>query len=309
MRPFSPRAVIREVGLRDGLQAESVTLTTAEKKLLYDALVAAGVTRMEVTSFVSPTAIPQLSDAEAFLGLIGPHPTVHLSALVPNPRGLERALAAGIDEATVFLSASETHNRANVKRTVDESLEGAKEVAHVAAGAKLPHSAVIATSFGCPYEGPQDPVRVTELALRLREMGFHPIFFGDTIGAASPTAVARLLDGLANRLAVRETGLHFHNTRGAALANILMGLEHGVDLFDASVGGMGGCPYAPGATGNVATEDVLAMLEGMGIETGIHLQGLVRAALVAQRLVGRELPSSSLRAFDVEKGVWTTHAH
>lgn len=310
MKSYADRAIVREVGLRDGLQAEDARLDVEAKKRLYDALVAAGERHIEITSFVSPRAIPQLADAEALLEAVGPHPDVGISALVPNVRGAERALKAGVDEITVFLSASETHNQENVNQSVAASLENARAIsALVREAGTVAASAVIATSFACPYEGPQDPQKVSELAFRLREMGFHPILFGDTIGAASPSDVARLLDQLSRHLPVRETGLHFHNTRGAALAGVLVGLDYGVALFDGSVGGMGGCPYAPGATGNVATEDIVAMLEGMDIHTGIDLAALVRAAHLAEGLVGRMLPSATARAFDAERGAWKSDVH
>ena len=309
VRSFPPRITLREVGLRDGLQAEAARLDLGAKLRLYRALVRAGHTRIEATSFVSAKAIPQLADAAGFLAAIGPHPEVQLSALVPNLTGAERAVAAGVDEVTVFLSASETHNRHNVRRSVAESLAQAEAVAGAPATSGVVRSAVIATAFACPYEGPQDPQKVAELARRLREMGYAPILFGDTIGAANPTMVSRLLEATERHLPVREIGLHFHNTRGAALANILVGLEHGVTLFDASVGGMGGCPYAPGATGNVASEDVVAMVEGMGVATQIDLARLIEAAALAQELVGRELPSACLKAFDLGEGTWAAYAH
>ncbi len=281
----------------------------ADKVALYQALVSAGLTRIEVTSFVAPKAIPQLADAAQFVAALGPHPDVWLSALTPNLTGAERAVAAGMDEVTVFLSASETHNRHNVRRSVQQSLSQAAEVAEALEGASVVRSAVIATAFDCPYEGPQDAQKVAELARRLREMGYAPILFGDTIGAANPLSVSRLLEATERHLPVREIGLHFHNTRDSALANLLVGLEHGITLFDGAVGGMGGCPYAPGATGNVASEDVVAMVEAMGITTGVDLAKLVAAAALAQDLVGRQLPSACLKAFDRTQGTWAAYAH
>ncbi|MHB1505422.1 MAG: hydroxymethylglutaryl-CoA lyase [Sulfobacillus sp.] len=304
-----PRITLREVGLRDGLQAESAILSLADKVALYQALVGAGLTRIEATSFVAAKAIPQLADAGQFLAAVGPHPDVWLSALAPNLTGAERAVAAGVDEVTVFLSASETHNRHNVRRSVQQSLSQAADIASALAGSQVVRSAVIATAFDCPYEGPQDAAKVAELARRLREMGYAPILFGDTIGAANPVTVSRLLEATERHLPVREIGLHFHNTRDSALANLLVGLEHGVTLFDAAVGGMGGCPYAPGATGNVASEDVVAMVEAMGITTGVDLAKVIAAAALAQDLVGRQLPSACLRAFDRVQGTWTAYGH
>jgi len=302
-------ATVREVGLRDGLQAEETIVPVEGKLRLYRALVAAGVERIEVTSFVAPRAIPQTADAEALLAAIGAHPGVSLSALVPNVRGLERALASGVDEVSVFLSASESHNRSNVNRTVEESLAGAADIARLAKEGAVLASAVIATSFSCPFEGRQEPARVAGIARRLHDLGFAPILFGDTIGAASPTDVLRLLDAVSPHIGTGEIGLHFHNTRGLAPANILAGLERGVSLFDASVGGLGGCPYAPGATGNVATEDVAGLFEGMGIFTGLDLSSLVTAGRLAASLVGHSPESFADRAFDTEKGVWAAYAH
>lgn len=302
-------ATIREVGLRDGLQAEETIVPVEGKLRLYRAMVAAGAKRIEVTSFVAPSAIPQTADAEALLEAIGEHPGVRLSALLPNVRGLERALSSCVDEVTVFLSASEAHNRSNVNRSVEESLAGAAEIARRVRERSFPASAVIATSFSCPFEGYQEPEKVARIAERLHDMGFTPILFGDTIGAASPTDVFRLLEAVTRRVGTDEMGLHFHNTRGAAPANILAGLEAGVSLFDASVGGLGGCPYAPGATGNVATEDVVGLLDGMGIRSGFDMALLVAAGNLAGNLVGHSPESFAARAFDAEKGVWAAYAH
>lgn len=309
MERLPTEVTIREVGLRDGLQAEERILSVGQKLSLYGALVDAGARRLEVTSFVSPKAIPQLADAEELVRAIGDHPDVHLSALVPNVRGAERALASDVDEVTVFLSASEAHNRENVKCAVAESLAAAGEVAQLARDASFPASAVIATSYFCPFAGHQEPAQVADIAHQLFDLGFAPILFGDTIGAAAPSDVHALLDRVLTFIPVPAVGLHFHNTRGTAPANILAGLERGVTLFDASVGGLGGCPYAPGATGNVATEDVVGMMAGMGIATGFNLVRLVKAGHFAAELVGHPAESFASRAFDAEKGVWAAYAH
>jgi hydroxymethylglutaryl-CoA lyase len=295
MTHLPSRVTVREVGPRDGLQAEDAFVPTEGKVRLVRALVAAGFRRIEVTSFVRPDAIPQLRDAEALLAALGPHEGVVFSALVPNARGAERALAAGVDELTVFLSASEGHNRANVRMSVAESLAAVAEVVRVVGG-RRPVSGVVATSFHCPFDGPTKPERVAEIARRLHDLGVDPILFGDTIGLADPVGVSRLVRAVRAAVPDARIGLHFHDTHGRATANILAGLLEGVDLFDASVGGLGGCPYAPGASGNVASEDVVAMLGAMGIETGIDLDRLLAASRLAEELVGRPLTAHVLQA-------------
>lgn len=293
-----PKCVtLRDVGPRDGLQAESVVISTERKRELIRALVASGVKHIEVTSFVHPKAIPQLSDAEAVVAALPAQAGVHYSALVPNRRGAERALQTPIHEVTVFLSATESHNQNNVRQTVAESLTAAQEVAEVWLGADRQLSAVIATSFGCPFEGAVDPSRVVETARHLAKLGCSFILLGDTIGVAQPLQVRDLVRRLQDALPDTRFGLHFHNTRDRALANILAGLEQGIDLFDGSVGGMGGCPYAPGATGNVATEDVADLMEAMGIQTGIDIAALAAVAAEAEAWIGHVLPSAILRVW------------
>ncbi len=297
MRRELPRAVeIREVGPRDGLQNEP-TLPVADRVRLIDALSATGLRRIEAASFVSPTAIPPMAGAEEVMARIERAPGVVYSALVPNVKGAERALAARADELEVVVSASETHNRKNVRRGVDESLAGARELIGIAQGAAVPVEAIVSTAFGCPYEGDVPPARVADVAAALRDAGSDRLSFGDTTGMATPRRVDEVLDALAGEgIAPDEIGLHLHNTRGTGLANVLAGLERGVVRFDASIGGLGGCPYAPGATGNVVTEDLVHMLQDMGIETGVDLEALVEVAHLAEALVGRELPGQLLRA-------------
>jgi len=294
---------LREVGLRDGLQAEERVLSPEEKAALLQALRDTGLSRLEVTSFVHPRAIPQLGDAEAFLDVAEKPPGQVWSALVPNRRGAERAAARPIvDEWTFFLSASERHNQANVRMSVEASMRAAAEVADAAQGAGRRTSAVVATSFVCPYAGPTPPGDVVGLARRLFALGYRTLLFGDTIGAASPTMVRRLVRELRAALPDAELGLHFHNTRGQAPANALAGFTEGVRLFDGSIGGMGGCPYAPGATGNVATEDLAWLFEAEGHATGLDLARLARAARTAETLVGRRLPGAVMRTFDAAPG-------
>ncbi|AGZ38324.1 hydroxymethylglutaryl-CoA lyase [Actinoplanes friuliensis] len=280
---------IREVAPRDGLQNEE-PIATDHKVRLIDALSRTGVQRIEAVSFVHPKAIPQMADADEVWARSWHNPDVRYSALIPNTRGAERAIRAGFREIEVVVSASDTHNRRNLNRSTDESLDditGLIPLIH-AAGATL--EVIVATSFGCPFEGDIDPKRVASIVERVRADGADRIAFGDTTGMATPRRVRDLLSG------VRPDLLHFHNTRGTGLANVLTALELGVTEFDASVGGIGGCPYAPGASGNIATEEVVHMLEDMGISTGIDLEKLIAVAELAEGLLGRTLPSGVLRA-------------
>ncbi|NUR71950.1 MAG: hydroxymethylglutaryl-CoA lyase [Hamadaea sp.] len=286
------RVSIREVGPRDGLQNEEPVPTAAKVELI-DALSATGVGRIEAVSFVHPKAIPQMADADEVWAKITRNPAVRYSALVPNVRGAQRAIAAGFTEVEVVISASDTHNRRNINRSTDESLADLLELIEILHAGGATAELIIATSFGCPYEGDIDPNRVASIVEKAVGMGVDRVAFGDTTGMATPRRVRDVLDRVN-----REKPLlcHFHNTRGTGLANILTALELGITEFDASVGGLGGCPYAPGATGNVATEEVVHMLHDMGYETGIDLDKLVEVAESAQRIVGRELPSGVLRA-------------
>jgi hydroxymethylglutaryl-CoA lyase len=293
-RALPARAEIREVGPRDGLQNEA-PIPVADRVRLVNALSATGVRRIEAASFVKPEAIPPMAGADEVLAAIDRRPGVVYSALVPNRRGAERAVAAGADELEFVVSASETHNGKNVNRSVDESLADAAVLVGLAHDAGVPVEAIVSTSFGCPYEGDVPPARVAALARRLVDVGADRCSFGDTTGMATPRRVDLVLDALAVE-GISNVGLHFHNTRGTGLANVLAGLERGVTRFDASVGGLGGCPYAPGATGNIVTEDLVHMLGDMGIATGIDLDKLIGAARLAEELVGRELPSQVLRA-------------
>jgi len=280
---------IREVAPRDGLQNEEPIPTDAKVRLI-DALSGTGVQRIEAVSFVHPKAIPQMADADEVWARAWHNPGIRYSALIPNSRGAERAIKAGFREIAVVVSASDTHNRRNLNRSTDESL------ADIAALIPLVHAAgatlevIVATSFGCPFEGDIDPDRVASIVERVRAGGADRIAFGDTTGMATPRRVRDLLS------AVRPDLLHFHNTRGTGLANVLTALDLGVTEFDASVGGIGGCPYAPGASGNIATEEVVHMLEDMGIATGIDLESLIEVAELAEKLLGRTLPSGVLRA-------------
>jgi len=286
---------IREVGPRDGLQNEAPVPTAAKVRLL-DALSRTGVRRIEAVSFVHPKAIPQMADADEVWSAAAKVPGVRYSALVPNSRGAQRALAAGFTELEVVVSASDTHNRHNVNRSTEESLDDIARLIGEVHDAGATVEVVVSTSFGCPYEGEVPPARVAGMVDRVVADGADRVAFGDTTGMATPRRVSDLLDEVRPRHPSLPMLLHFHNTRGTALANILTALRYGIAEYDASVGGLGGCPYAPGATGNVATEEVVHMLHDMGIATGIDLDALIEAARLAQEIVGRELPSGVLRA-------------
>jgi hydroxymethylglutaryl-CoA lyase len=292
---FPNRVSIREVGPRDGLQNEEPVPTDAKVRLL-DALSGTGVGRIEAVSFVHPKAIPQMADADAVWAAVNRAPGVRYSALVPNVRGAERALEAGFREIEVVVSASDTHNRHNINRTTAESLDDIASLTALLHEQGATAEVIVATSFGCPYEGDVDPARVASIVDRVVADGADRVGFGDTTGMATPRRVVDVVGRVRERHPDLPVLLHFHNTRGTALANILAALQLGVTEFDASVGGLGGCPYAPGASGNVATEEVVHMLHDMGIETGIDLVTLLAVAREAERIVGRELPSGVLRA-------------
>ena len=292
-----PAAVeICEVGPRDGLQNEE-PIAVADRIRLIDALSATGLRRIEAASFVSPKAIPPMAGAGDVMAGITRAPGVVYRALVPNEKGAELAIAAGADELEVVVSASETHNAKNVKRSVDESVAGAAVLVGMAHDAGTPVDAIVSTAFGCPYEGDIEPAEAAAVARRLLDGGADGVSFGDTTGMATPRRVDLLLDELDRAgIAPDAIGLHFHNTRGTGLANVMAGLQRGVRRFDASIGGLGGCPYAPGATGNVVTEDLVHMLDDMEIETGVDLDALIGCAHLAQDLVGRELPGQVMRS-------------
>ncbi len=269
---------------------------------LIDQLARTGLKRLEVTSFVRADVIPQLADAEQVLDRIDPPTDVAISVLIPNEKGLENALRQRerFQEINVFLSASETHNRKNVNRSIEESLTGLEAVLARARGEGLRCEGVISTSFGCPYEGHVPPERVFEIAGRLKAAGAEEIGFGDTTGMANPAQVRDFFPAARDALPGVELTAHFHNTRGQGLANVLAALEAGVESFESSFGELGGCPVPPGATGNIATEDLVSMLHEMGIETGIELDRLVAAARAAQEVLGRPLGSHVLTAGPVE---------
>jgi hydroxymethylglutaryl-CoA lyase len=289
---------IREVGPRDGFQNEPEVIPTAEKVRLIDKLGRTGLKRIEVTSFVRPDVIPQLADAEGVLDSISLPPDVAVSVLIPNERGLERALAHRdrFQEINGFLSASETHNQRNVGRAVGESLDGLRRTFARARQEGLRCEGVISTSFGCPYEGNVPVERVLEIALALATAGAQEVGFGDTTGMANPVQVREFFARALDELPDVELTAHFHNTRGQGLANVLAALESGVVSYESSFGELGGCPVPPGATGNIATEDLVSMLHEMGIATGVDLDRLIEASRAAQEVLGRPLGSHVLAA-------------
>jgi hydroxymethylglutaryl-CoA lyase len=293
---------IREVGPRDGFQNEPEVIPTEEKMRLIGMLADAGLKRIEVTSFVRPDVIPQLADGAELLSRFEPRKRVAYSVLIPNRKGLDNALKLRdrFQEANFFLSASETHNRKNVNRTIAESLADLEETIGAAREAGLRCEGVISTSFGCPYEGEVPPERVFEIAERLRDFGCEEVAFGDTTGMANPRQVGEFLTAARERLPDVELTAHFHNTRGQGLANVLAALEQGIDSFESSFGELGGCPVPPGSTGNISTEDLVSMLEEMGVRTGVDLPKLIAASAEAQKVLGRPLGAHLLTAGPID---------
>ncbi len=296
--------LVREVGPRDGFQNEPEVIATDDKVRLVELLAASGVPRLEVTSFVRADVVPQLADAAEVLGAARIPEDVSVSVLVPNERGLEGALALRerIDEVNLFLSATETHNRRNVNRSVEESLVAIERVVARARTEGLRCEGVISVAFGCPYEGEVSPDRVLAIAERLQAAGCEELAFGDTTGMANPRQVGEFFGLARKRLPDAQLTAHFHNTRGQGLANVLAALEAGVQSFESSFGELGGCPVPRGATGNIASEDLISMLHEMGYETGIDLEALLAAAREAQRVLGRPLSGHLLTAGPVDWG-------
>jgi hydroxymethylglutaryl-CoA lyase len=287
---------IVEVGPRDGLQNEAAQLSTADKVAFIDLLGDAGLRVIEATAFVSPRWVPQMADAAAVLAGITRREGVRYTALAPNLKGFERAVEAKVDEVAIFAAASEAFSRRNINQTIDESFETYSEVCAEAQRLHVPVRAYLSTSFGCPFEGKVDPGRVADLCARLLDMGAYEVGVSDTIGVAHPGQVRQVVRQLLHGLPADRLALHFHDTRGTALANTLAALDLGIRTFDASAGGLGGCPYAPGATGNLATEDLVYMLDGLGEHTGVDLDALMRASLFIEEKIGHRLPSRVLQA-------------
>ena len=290
------RIYLQEVGVRDGLQSEPKLVPTAQKIALIDTLAETGLAKIEVAAFVSPKAVPQMADAAEIFAGIKRVPGVVYSALVPNVKGAERAAACGADELNLILSASESHNRANVNRTTEESLAGFADILRVAKQAGMAVNGSLSTSFGCPFEGDIPAERVLYFIQRYADLGVDGVTLADTTGMAHPRQVRALTSEVLRRFPRLQITLHFHNTRGMGLANLMAALETGADRFDASLGGIGGCPFAPGATGNICTEDVAHMLQAMGYDSGVDLDKLLAVARRLPAIVGHEVPGQVAKA-------------
>ncbi len=296
------RVTIVEVGPRDGLQNERGVVPTTAKIAFVDALSSAGHGVIEVSAFVSPKWVPQMADASEVFAGITRRAGVRYPALVPNLAGLGRARAAGVTEIAIFAAASETFSQRNINQTIDQSLVTYKAVCDEALAAGMRVRGYLSTCFGCPFEGAVAPARVAEVSARLLDLGVFEVAISDTIGVAHPGQIPQVLDAVTARVPLAQVALHLHDTRGTALANVLAGLQYGVTIFDSAAGGLGGCPYAPGASGNLATEDLLYMLHGMGIETGVSLEGVVAASQTLRGTIDHPLPSRYLQAVEGLRG-------
>jgi len=285
-----------EVGPRDGLQNERAAITTADKIAFIDRLSDAGHQVIEVSAFVSPKWVPQMADATQVFAGITRRPGTRYTALVPNQQGLARAIDAKVDEVAVFAAASETFSRRNINQSIEQSLTTYAAVCADAAAAGLRVRGYLSTCFVCPFEGPIEPQRVADISARLLDIGVYQVAVSDTIGAAHPGMVPRVLDFVTKRVPIADVALHFHDTRGTALANVLAGLDYGVTTFDSSAGGLGGCPFAPGAAGNLATEDLLFMLNGLGVETGVSIDTVAAASRAIESKLDHPLASRFLQA-------------
>ena len=294
---YPASVTLYEVGPRDGLQNETARLPVEAKVRLIQALSACGLSRIEIGSFVRPDWIPQLADTDQVAQRLQRRAGLRYSALVPNRTGLDRAVSSGLREVAVFMSSSEAHNQKNTNKSIAESLEHFSAIVPAAKAQGLFVRAYLSTVWGCPYQGEVDPRRALEITQKLRAIGCDEISLGDTIGIGNPLQTRRIVAlFLEGGIEASRIALHLHDTNGTALANCLAGMELGITTFDTSVGGMGGCPYAPGAAGNLATEDLASMLEGMGIETGVDLEKLFAAGELAEELSGRKLPGRRLQA-------------
>jgi hydroxymethylglutaryl-CoA lyase len=297
------RITVVEVGPRDGLQNEHASISTADKISFVDRLSAADLPVIEVSAFVSAKWVPQMADAAEVFAGITRKPGIRYTALVPNIAGLERAVQAGVPEIAVFAAATETFSRKNINQSIDESLTTYQAVCERAIAAGLRVRGYLSTAFGCPFEGTVAPEQVAAVAVRLADLGVFEVAVSDTIGIAHPGQVPRVLEALLARLPVDRIALHFHDTRGTALANVLAALPFGIATFDASAGGLGGCPYAPGAAGNLATDDLIYMLDGLGIETGVSLAALSEASAFIGSKIDHRLPSRYAQAVAANRKV------
>jgi hydroxymethylglutaryl-CoA lyase len=290
------KVTVVEVGPRDGFQNEPGWISTENKIAIINRLSETGLTRIEATSFVHPKAVPQLADANEVIAGITRRPGVTYMALIPNLKGCQRAIDAGIDEVEPVVSASESHNKSNMNMSIAESLSAFRDVVELAKANNVPVRGGVATAFGCPFEGRVSPKSVERIVDAYLHMGVHEICLSDTIGTADPSLVMELVRMVTPKLNGADLGLHFHNTRGSGLANVLAGMLEGVSVFDASICGLGGCPFAPGATGNIATADLVNMLQSMGIETGVDLQALIDCERMVRDILGRELAGQVMKA-------------
>jgi hydroxymethylglutaryl-CoA lyase len=290
------KVTVVEVGPRDGLQNEKIALSTADKIAFVDKLSAAALPVIEVSAFVSPRWVPQMADASDVFAGITRRPGTRYTALVPNLAGLDRAIAAGVREVAIFAAATETFSRKNINQSIDDSLSTYRQVCDRALAAGLRVRGYLSTAFGCPYEGAVAPERVAEVTERIAELGVFEVAVSDTIGIAHPGQVPKVLEAVLSRVPAEKIALHFHDTRGTAIANVLTALPFGIATFDASTGGLGGCPYAPGAAGNLATDDLIYMLDGMGIETGVSLTAVSEASAFISARLDHPLPSRHFQA-------------
>jgi hydroxymethylglutaryl-CoA lyase len=296
------RVTVVEVGPRDGLQNERATVSTTDKIEFVNRLTAAGLPVIEVTAFVSPKWVPQMADAADVFAGITRRSGTRYTALVPNLAGLERAIASGVAEIAIFAASSETFSRKNINQGIDDSLATYKQVCDRAIAAGLRVRGYLSTAFGCPFEGRVDPARVADVAARLLDLGVFEVAISDTIGIAHPGQVPIVLDAVLARMPADKVALHFHDTRGTALANVLASLHYGIAIYDASSGGLGGCPYAPGAAGNLATDDLIYMLDGLGIETGVSLAAIGEASAFIAAKIDHRLPSRYAQALRASRG-------
>jgi isopropylmalate/homocitrate/citramalate synthase len=301
------RVTVYEVGPRDGLQNESATVPTEAKIAYINMLSEAGLRFVEATSFVSPRAIPQLGDAADVMAGITRHPGTRYPVLVPNEKGMVRALQAGVADVAVFTAASESFTRANINSTIAESIESFKPVLRLAQAEGINVRGYVSTAFGCPYEGHVPPAKVREVALMLADIGVGELSLGDTIGVATPGSTVEVLTEVASEFEMSRLAVHFHDTRGTALANVLAALQMGISTVDSSSAGLGGCPYAPGAAGNLATEDLIYMLDGMGIETGVDLPKLADASRYIMNVLRKPPASKYLQAHISQMGSANAH--
>lgn len=293
---FPEKVRIVEVGTRDGFQSQAAWIPTEAKIAVLNGLIGAGLRDFEATSFVSPRAVPQLRDGAEVLAGVRRAPGVHLAALVPNAKGAEAAVAAGVSAMVVFVSASESHNRKNLNRSRAESLDGLRAVRQVAEAAGIPMQGAIATAFGCPFEGVVPVDSVLMLARAYHDLGIRHLTLGDTTGMATPPLVAERVRALRAEVPEMSVALHFHNTRGVGLANVMAGLAEGIDIYESSVAGLGGCPFVPRATGNICTEDLVYLLHECGIETGVDLDALCEVARQVEGIIGHPLPGQVMKA-------------